>query len=313
MVDTETTGLSTESCSLIEVSALRVRGGEVAEEFSTLIRPPWREVKRNGEWQEGYVDDFIQNLTGITDGMLEDAPLPQEALPLVESFLGDDLLLGHNVGFDTAFLYDSFQKYLGRPLTNDSLDHLRIARKLLPQLSHHRLGDVAAALGVPYEGAHRALTDCWITYGCYEKLRALALSRGTEEDFLRLFEKKKPPKPRYPGVPGHPFYKRTLVLTGSLDTPRTGRRCSGPGAGWGRRSPPARTFWRFPLPETRFFPAGRAGLPFCPRTPFTGCWEKWFFQPQISRCLSRDPENTAPAVDLPGARRYNEAKRHFSV
>ena len=93
VVDTETTGLSTESCSLIEVSALRVRGGEVAEEFSTLIRPPWREVKRNGEWQEGYVDDFIQNLTGITDGMLEDAPLPQEALPLVESFLGDDLLL----------------------------------------------------------------------------------------------------------------------------------------------------------------------------------------------------------------------------
>ena len=86
------------------------------------------------------MDDFIQGLTGITDEMLEDAPLPEDALPQVEEFLGKDLLLGHNVGFDTAFLYDSFRKYLGRPLENDSLDHLRIARKLLPQLPHHRLG-----------------------------------------------------------------------------------------------------------------------------------------------------------------------------
>ena len=76
VVDTETTGLSTESCCLIEVSALRVREGRVAAEFSTLIRPPWREVQKNGQWQQGYVDDFIQGLTGITDEMLEGAPLP---------------------------------------------------------------------------------------------------------------------------------------------------------------------------------------------------------------------------------------------
>ena len=150
VVDTETTGLSTESCCLIEVSALRVREGRVAAEFSTLIRPAWREVQKNGQWQQGYVDDFIQGLTGITDEMLEGAPLPEEALPQVEDFLGRDLLLGHNVGLDTAFLYDSFQKYLGRPLGNNSLDQLRLARKLLPHLPHHRLGDVAAALGVPY-------------------------------------------------------------------------------------------------------------------------------------------------------------------
>ena len=91
VVDTETTGLSTESCCLIEVSALRVREGRVAAEFSTLIRPPWREVQKNGQWQQGYVDDFIQGLTGITDEMLEGAPLPEEALPQVEDFLGRDI------------------------------------------------------------------------------------------------------------------------------------------------------------------------------------------------------------------------------
>ncbi len=261
VVDTETTGLSTESCCLIEVSALRVREGRVAAEFSTLIRPPWREVQKNGQWQQGYVDDFIQGLTGITDEMLEGAPLPEEALPQVEDFLGRDLLLGHNVGFDTAFLYDSFQKYLGRPLGNNSLDQLRLARKLLPHLPHHRLGDVAAALGVPYQGAHRALADCWITYGCYEKLRALALSQGTEEEFLQRFEKKKPPKPRYPGVPGHPFYQKTLVLTGSLDTPQNREAVLRAGGKVGKEVAAGVDFVAIPAPGEKPLP-GKEGGPY---------------------------------------------------
>lgn len=268
VVDTETTGLSTESCCLIEVSALRVREGRVAAEFSTLIRPPWREVQKNGQWQRGYVDDFIQGLTGITDEMLEGAPLPEEALPQVEDFLGRDLLLGHNVGFDTAFLYDSFQKYLGRPLGNNSLDQLRLARKLLPQLPHHRLGDVAAALGVPYQGAHRALADCWITYGCYEKLRALALSQGTEEEFLRRFEKKKSPKPRYPGVPGHPFYQKTLVLTGSLDTPQNREAVLRAGGKVGKEVAAGVDFVAIPAPGEKPLPGKEGGPSILPQGAF---------------------------------------------
>lgn len=268
VVDTETTGLSTESCCLIEVSALRVREGQVAAEFSTLIRPPWREVQKNGQWQQGYVDDFIQGLTGITDEMLEGAPLPEEALPQVEDFLGRDLLLGHNVGFDTAFLYDSFQKYLGRPLGNNSLDQLRLARKLLPHLPHHRLGDVAAALGVPYQGAHRALADCWITYGCYEKLRALALSQGTEEEFLQRFEKKKPPKPRYPGVPGHPFYQKTLVLTGSLDTPQNREAVLRAGGKVGKEVAAGVDFVAIPAPGEKPLPGKEGGPSILPQGAF---------------------------------------------
>ena len=268
VVDTETTGLSTESCCLIEVSALRVREGRVAAEFSTLIRPPWREVQKNGQWQQGYVDDFIQGLTGITDEMLEGAPLPEEALPQVEDFLGRDLLLGHNVGFDTAFLYDSFQKYLGRPLGNNSLDQLRLARKLLPQLPHHRLGDVAAALGVPYQGAHRALADCWITYGCYEKLRALALSQGTEEEFLRRFEKKRPPKPRYPGVPGHPFYQKTLVLTGRLDTPQNREAVLRAGGKVGKEVAAGVDFVAIPAPGEKPLPGKEGGPSILPQGAF---------------------------------------------
>ena len=250
------------------MSALRVRGGQVVGEFSTLIRPPWRQVLRDGEWREGYVDDFIQGLTGITDEMLEGAPLPIEALPLVRDFLGEDLLLGHNVGFDAAFLYDSFQKYLNCPLKNDTLDHLTISRKLLPDLPHHRLGDVAAALGVPYEGAHRALADCFITYGCYEKLRALALSRGTEGDFQRRFEKKKPPKPRYPGIPGHPFYKKRVVLTGSLATPEHADRVVRAGGRVEKEVTAKTDFLAVPAPGDKPLPGKNGGPAILPQGAF---------------------------------------------
>ena len=121
---------------------------------------------------------------------------------------------------------------------------------------------------MPYEGAHRALTDCWITYGCYEKLRALALSRGTEEDFLRLFEKKKPPKPRYPGVPGHPFYKRTLVLTGSLDTPQNREAVLRAGGRLGKEVTSRTDFLAVPAPGDQVLPGREGGPAILPQDAF---------------------------------------------
>ena len=138
-----------------------------------------------------YADSFITGLTGITNEMLEDAPGPEEILPKAHAFLEDRVLLGHNVQFDVNFLYDAFEQWLGRPLRNDFLDTLRLSRKLLPELPHHRLSDLAAALGVRYEGAHRAEADCRITHGCYLKLRELALERFSEEEFIRLFPRKR--------------------------------------------------------------------------------------------------------------------------
>ena len=165
VVDTETTGLSSGRSHIIELSALRVRNGEVTEVFSSLIRPPKQEICEFGEVRYAYADSFITGLTGITNEMLEDAPGPEEILPKAHAFLEDRVLLGHNVQFDVNFLYDAFEQWLGRPLRNDFLDTLRLSRKLLPELPHHRLSDLAAALGVRYEGAHRAEADCRITHG----------------------------------------------------------------------------------------------------------------------------------------------------
>lgn len=243
VVDTETTGLDRYSC-VIEAAALRVRGGQVAAEFSTLIQPPRRELYRNGEWQEGFVEPFITQLTGITDSMLETAPLPEEALPRLLDFLGDDPILGHNVHFDVNMLYDDLTRCLGCPLPNDFFDTLRLSRKLLPQLPHHRLGDVAAALGVPYPGAHRALGDCRITQACYLALRDLAHARYTEEELARLFDKKKkPPAPKPAADPSHPFFRQAGGLRRGPLHPHPP---PGQGAGTKRRRHPGRQRVRRP-------------------------------------------------------------------
>ena len=216
VVDTETTGLDRYSC-VIEAAALRVRDGEVAAEFSSLIQPPRRELYREGEWQEGFVETFITRLTGITDEMLEEAPPPGAVLPQLLEFLGDDPILGHNVHFDVNMLYDAFTQHLGQPLRNSYFDTLRLSRKLLPQLPHHRLEDVAAALGVPYRHAHRALGDCYITQGCYQALYRLARERYPEEELESLFgKKKKCPTPRQDADPGHPFYRKRVAFAGKL-------------------------------------------------------------------------------------------------
>lgn len=91
-LDLETTGLAPYWDEIIEVGALRVRGGEVSEHFTSLVKP------RNE------IDEFIIDLTGITNEMVADAPPIGEVLPQLRAFIGQDVVVGHNVNFDVNFL-----------------------------------------------------------------------------------------------------------------------------------------------------------------------------------------------------------------
>lgn len=196
VIDTETTGLDYEYCHLIEVSAVKYSDGVCTGQFSSLIKPPLQETYypfRNdgaGEWVARYVDSYITDLTGITNEMLEGAPEPNVVIPQFLEFIGDAILIAHNAHFDINFLYDAAEKYCGVALTNDFIDTIRIARKVFPELAHHRLADVAEACTVIQTQAHRAEVDCLVTAECYEKMRSMILAERTEEDFQRLFKMK---------------------------------------------------------------------------------------------------------------------------
>jgi DNA polymerase-3 subunit epsilon len=92
-VDVETTGLSPVYNEIIEVSALRVRGGQIVDRFSSLICPS----------DMSQVDEYITALTGISPAMLETAPSAEKVFPAFLDFVGSDVLVGHNVSFDVNF------------------------------------------------------------------------------------------------------------------------------------------------------------------------------------------------------------------
>lgn len=225
VIDIETTGLDYSYCHIIEISAIRVRAGIAVDSFSSLIQPPASECyDENDNPYEEYVDEFITELTGITNEMLSNAPAAPEVMPKFLDFVSDDLLIGHNVSFDVNFIYDTFEA-LGTVFTNDYIDTMRISRKLLPDLPHHRLKDIAKFYSVPYDGAHRSLADCNITNECYQFMRSSIMSTSGENDFISSFgyhHHKLSAKDISADASSfdetHPIYGKVVVFTGALSS-----------------------------------------------------------------------------------------------
>ena len=227
VIDTETTGFDLVYNSIIEVAAVRVRGGKVQDKYTSLIKPTKHYY---GEESESYyyVDEHITKLTGITNDMLEGAPEAAEVLPRFIEFIGNDILVAHNANFDINFLYETMSKVLGQPLKNDFIDTMRLSRKLFPTSEHHRSCDLAKNCGVPYENAHRALNDSVIACSCFEKMREIVASTyESQEAFIKLFNHNGGNKKldassiiteKSDFNEDHPFYHKTVVFTGALDS-----------------------------------------------------------------------------------------------
>lgn len=212
VLDLETTGLEPQFDNIIEFAALKVRGGAVVDTFQTLIKP----------YDE--IDDFITELTGITNEMLSSAPMPETVFPRIKSFVGDDIVVGHNVNFDINFLYDWFETILKEPFTNNYIDTMRISRKVFPELSHHRLKDISDVLKISPNGFHRALCDCQTTFDCFIEMQKIILSSGSLEDFISKFTHHKPKldlreitSENTEFDETHPLYGKHCVFTGTLE------------------------------------------------------------------------------------------------
>ncbi len=157
--DLETTGVSVYKDDIIEISALKVRGGEVIDTFSTLVNP------------DRPIPYGATRVNGITDDMVADAPYLKDVLGDFLTFIGDYVLVGHNIqSFDLNFIYDAAHDLYGTYVENDYIDTLYMARKCLPKLSHHKLVDLAEYFHISSEGAHRALNDCFMNQKCYEEM-----------------------------------------------------------------------------------------------------------------------------------------------
>ncbi len=163
--DLETTGISCNLDQIVEISGVKVIGGKVADNFSTLVNP-----QRPIPWQASQVN-------GITDDMVEDAPYIDDVLGQFIEFIGDFVLIGHNIkSFDLKFIYRESERLFGKFPDNDFVDTLILARHMFPEMEHHRLGDMADLFKLKNDQEHRALSDSMVNQKIYEKMGKLLMN-----------------------------------------------------------------------------------------------------------------------------------------
>ena len=160
VLDLEMTGLTPKRDKVIEIGAVRVRNGEIADTYGTLVRPGMS------------IPETVVQLTGITDEMAALGKEENVAMQELLQFIGDDILVGHNLIFDYSFLkqWAVNQKI---PLELSACDTLRIARALLPGAQSKKLESLCEYFQIEREHAHRALDDAVETYKVFENLKSI--------------------------------------------------------------------------------------------------------------------------------------------
>ncbi|PCK08060.1 MAG: DNA polymerase III subunit epsilon [Alteromonadaceae bacterium] len=152
ILDFETSGLSPDMGDrAIEVGAVRLENGVVKARFQELMNPGRR------------IQPFIEQLTGITNAMLQDAPPCKDVMPRFADFIGDSNLVAHNASFDRRFL-DAELSYIGRSYSGSFACSVLASRRIYTDAPSHKLGEILKYLEIPTgEGFHRALYDAEMT------------------------------------------------------------------------------------------------------------------------------------------------------
>ena len=152
VLDIETTGGDRGADTITEIGAIKVRGGECLGTFGTLVNPGRA------------IAPAVVLLTGITDHMVTAAPRAEAVLPSLLEFVGDAVIVGHNVGFDVGFLNTALRRAGHQPFRNTVVDTLPLARRLVrDEVPDCRLGTLASRFRLGHRPTHRALDDAMAT------------------------------------------------------------------------------------------------------------------------------------------------------
>ena len=146
-LDLETTGLDSYRCGITEISAYRFENGKPVKEFTSLIDP------------QKAIPKEISELTGITPDMLVGKPKINAILPDLFEFIGDNPIVGQNIGFDIGFLEQACREN-GKVFPKYKIyDTLTLAKTFLFFLHRFNLTSLSDFFGLDTEGAHRASVD----------------------------------------------------------------------------------------------------------------------------------------------------------
>jgi ATP-dependent DNA helicase DinG len=173
-LDLETTGLDPQRDAILEIGAVKFRGDEVLDTFSTLINPGRP------------IPPKITEITGLVDADVAAAPSLFNVLPKLSAWVRDLPLVGHNIAFDLGFL--NKQRLFVNQL---ALDTFELAGILIPHAERYGLGALAREVGIELPATHRALDDAKVAHALYLKMfeRACDIPIKTLKEIVRFSER----------------------------------------------------------------------------------------------------------------------------
>lgn len=166
--DVETTGLSAVYDTVIELAAVKIKGGEIIDRFESFANP------------HQPLSATIIELTGITDDMLTDAPEVEAVFKKFQEWMGDHTLVAHNASFDMGFLNVGFKKSGLEKTKNPVIDTLELARFLFPEMKNHRLNTLCKKMDIELTQHHRAIYDTEATGYLLVKMLKDVIAKGFE-------------------------------------------------------------------------------------------------------------------------------------
>lgn len=186
ILDLETTGFSATTEKITEIGIMKLKDGEVIDQFSCFVNP------------EKHIPQRVSEVTNITDDMVKDAETIDKVFPKMLEFLGNSVIVAHNAGFDVGFLKQNAKK-LGYKFDYTYIDTLSLAKDLFPEYKKYKLGKIAENLGIKVEVAHRALDDVDTTVKVFKVMLDMLKKRGAEklEDIEKVSSTEETKKEEY--------------------------------------------------------------------------------------------------------------------
>ena len=181
-LDIETTGGNSSFDRITEIGIRFWRAGEVVGEWQTLINPETR------------ISPFIEQLTGISNDMVADAPVFAEIADELEERLRGCVFVAHNARFDYGFIKSEFRR-LSRPFSARVLCTVKLSRRLYPQHRRHNMDALIARHGLAKVQRHRAMGDVSAMLAFFEHSLAEHGEVALEQAIGALLQK--------PSVPSH--------------------------------------------------------------------------------------------------------------
>jgi DNA polymerase-3 subunit epsilon len=167
VVDLETSGVRFERGGrIVELAVAVLEGGTIHLAWHALVDPGTA------------LPSWVTRLTGITEALLAGRPGFAAVAPALAHALADGVFVAHNARFDWGFLAAECALAGVRAPEGTPLCTVRLTRRLVPELRHRSLDDVARFFEIANPARHRAFGDALATAGVLRGLLLRARERG---------------------------------------------------------------------------------------------------------------------------------------